>query len=155
MYLNQDMREFELYGTVAAVVSLCDSINYLTSKEDLLAVFRLVNNYLDPGGIFIFDMNTVYKYRDIVGDTTIAENREDCSLIWENTYDKETGINQYDITIFNRVEFEEDEDGMPPLFERITETHLQRAYPEEEIVKLLDEAGMELVNFLMKQEWNL
>lgn len=145
LYLNQDMREFELYGTVAAVVSLCDSINYLTSKEDLLAVFRLVNNYLDPGGIFIFDMNTVYKYRDIVGDTTIAENREDCSLIWENTYDKETGINQYDITIFNRVEFEEDEDGMPPLFERITETHLQRAYPEEEIVKLLDEAGMEFV----------
>ena len=61
LYLLQDMREFELYGTVRAVVSVCDSINYITEEEDLLQVFRLVNNYLDPGGIFIFDMNTVYR----------------------------------------------------------------------------------------------
>ena len=57
LYLHQDMREFELFGTVAAVVSLCDSMNYITSEEDLLKVFRLVNNYLDPEGIFVFDFN--------------------------------------------------------------------------------------------------
>ena len=91
LYLLQDMREFELYGTVRAVVSVCDSINYITEEEDLLQVFRLVNNYLDPGGIFIFDMNTVYKYQELLGDITIAENREDCSFIWENTYRHETG----------------------------------------------------------------
>lgn len=69
------MREFELYGTVRAVVSICDSMNYITEKEDLLEVFRLVNNYLDPKGIFIFDLNTPYKYREILGEQTIAEDR--------------------------------------------------------------------------------
>ena len=62
LYLLQDMREFELYGTIRAVVSVCDSMNYIMSEEDLRQVFSLVNNYLDPGGIFIFDMNTRYKY---------------------------------------------------------------------------------------------
>ena len=61
LYLQQDMQEFELYGTVRAIVSVCDSLNYITEREELLQVFRLVNNYLDPQGIFIFDFNTVYK----------------------------------------------------------------------------------------------
>ena len=66
LYLMQDMREFELYGTVKAVVSVCDSVNYMTEPEDLKEVFRLVNNYLDPGGIFLFDFNTDYKYREVM-----------------------------------------------------------------------------------------
>ena len=57
LYLQQDMRSFELYGTVRAVVSVCDSMNYITEEQDLLQVFCLVNNYLDPGGIFLFDLN--------------------------------------------------------------------------------------------------
>ena len=84
LYLLQDMREFELYGTVRAVVSVCDSLNYITDPEDLVQVFRLVNNYLDPGGVFIFDFNTDYKYREILGDCTIAEDRGTCSFIWDN-----------------------------------------------------------------------
>ena len=82
LYLQQDMREFELYGTVRAIVSICDSMNYLEDYEDLVQVLRLANNYLDPKGIFIFDMNTVYKYREQLGEQTIAENREDSSFIW-------------------------------------------------------------------------
>ena len=74
LYLLQDMQDFELYGTVRAVISVCDSMNYLTDEEDLEYLFALVNNYLDPGGLFIFDMNTVHKYRDVIGDTTIAED---------------------------------------------------------------------------------
>lgn len=149
LYLNQDMREFELFGTVAAVVSLCDSMNYITSEEELLQVFRLVNNYLDPGGLFIFDMNTVYKYETLLGDRVIAENREDCSLIWENYYDKESHLNQYDITIYTKAEFEEEDDeedmAMPPLYERLEETHLQRAYDTETVIALLKKAGLEFV----------
>ena len=149
LYLNQDMREFELYGTVAAVVSLCDSMNYITSEEDLLSVFRLVNNYLDAGGYFIFDMNTVYKYETQLGDRVIAENRDDCSLIWENYYDAVSRINQYDITIYTKAEFEDElsadeidetgedveteENALPPLYERLEETHLQKAYPVEDV----------------------
>ena len=74
LYLCQDMREFELYGTVRAVVSICDCINYITDPADLAEVFSLVNNYLDPGGVFIFDLNTEYKYAQVMGDTTVGRN---------------------------------------------------------------------------------
>ena len=84
LYLLQDMREFELYGTVKAVISVCDSVNYITKKEELRKVFQLVNNYLDPEGVFIFDFNTEYKYRELIGETVIAEDREDVSFIWFN-----------------------------------------------------------------------
>ena len=67
LYLMQDMQEFELYGTVRAAVSVCDSLNYITDPEELKQVFCLVNNYLDPGGLFLFDINTVHKYRDVLG----------------------------------------------------------------------------------------
>ena len=93
LYLLQDMQDFELYGTVRAVISVCDSMNYLTDEEDLEYLFALVNNYLDPGGLFIFDMNTIHKYRDVIGDTTIAEDREDGSFIWENSYDSPAVFN--------------------------------------------------------------
>ena len=71
LYLHQDMRELDLYGTVRAVVSVCDTMNYLLEKEDLKKVFSLVNNYLDPGGLFIFDLNTIYKYEKILGNCVI------------------------------------------------------------------------------------
>ena len=137
LYLLQDMRELELYGTVAGAVCFCDSLNYLTEKEELTEVFRLVNNYLDPGAPFLFDFNTDYKYREILGESTIAENREDASFIWENYYDEESRINEYDLTLFLRGE-----DGR---FDRQQETHFQRAYSLEEIKECLSLAGMEFV----------
>lgn len=137
LYLLQDMRSFELYGTVRAVVSICDSMNYILEEDDLREVFRLVNNYLDPAGIFIFDLNTLYKYQVLLGETTISENREEGSFIWDNYYDEETGINEYDLTLFIR------EDG--ELYRKYEETHYQRAYELETIKRLLAEAGMEFV----------
>ncbi len=65
-----------------------------------MGVFRLVNNYLDPGGMFIFDLNTVYKYEKILGETTIAEDREDASFIWDNYYDQEDQVNEYDLVVY-------------------------------------------------------
>ncbi len=140
LYLMQDMRELELYSTVGTVISVCDSINYILQEEDLLMVFRNVNNYLYPGGLFIFDFNTVYKYEEVIGDTTIAENRQDCSFIWENYYHEEEEINEYDLTVFVR-----EENG---LFRKFTENHYQRGYRVEIICELLQEAGMELVEIL-------
>ena len=137
LYLLQDMQEFELYGTVRAVVSVCDSLNYITEEEELEHVFALVNNYLDPQGIFLFDMNTVYKYQTMIGNTTIAENRHEGSFIWENSYDEETGINTYELALFIPRE-----DG---LYEKDEEVHYQRAYPLEKIKELIGKAGMELL----------
>ena len=137
LYLLQDMREFELYGTVKAVVSICDSINYILEEDDLREVFSLVNNYLDPKGIFIFDMNTVYKYREQLGEQTIAENREESSFIWENYFDEGEMVNEYDLTLFIR-----DEDGR---YSKYEETHYQKAFEISEVLKAVKEAGMELV----------
>lgn len=105
LYLLQDMRGFELYGTVRAVVSVCDSVSYITEPDELEEVFRLVNNYLDPKGIFLFDFNTVHKYRDVIGDSTIAEDRGVCSFIWDNRYYEKEQINEYDLTLFIAEDF--------------------------------------------------
>lgn len=137
LYLLQDMRELELYSTVGTVVSVCDSVNYILEEEELYQVFSLVNNYLYPGGIFIFDFNTEYKYREVIGDTTIAENREDCSFIWENYYDPDTSLNEYDLTIFVQEEGER--------FRRFTETHFQRGYTVEQMKSMVERAGMTIL----------
>ena len=138
LYLLQDMREFELYGTVKAIVSICDSVNYITEDEDLVEVFRLVNNYLDPKGVFIFDFNTVYKYREILGDQTIAEDREDCSFIWDNYYYEDERINEYELSLFIREEDSE-------LYRKYQETHLQKAYDLETIQRLIKKSGLEYI----------
>ena len=138
LYLWQDMREFELYGTVKSIISICDSINYITEEEELVQVFRLVNNYLDPKGIFIFDFNTEYKYRDIVGDTVIAEDRDDVSFIWYNSYDDKTHLNDIDLSIFVR----EEED----IYRKFREEHIQRGYTLPEMKKLLAEGGLLFIN---------
>ena len=137
LYLLQDMREMELYGTVHAVVSICDSLNYITEEEDLLQVFRLVNNYLEPQGLFIFDLNTEYKYSEVMGDRNICENRENASFIWENYYYPVEKINEYDLTIYAEAD-----NG---LYERMEETHFQKAYSLDQIQSLLEKAGMEYV----------
>ena len=138
LYLLQDMREFELYGTVKAIVSICDSINYITEEEDLLEVFRLVNNYLDPKGIFIFDFNTVYKYSEVLGNQTIAEDRDECSFIWDNYYYEDEQINEYELSLFIK---ETDSD----LYRKYQETHFQKAYDLETIKGLIERSGLEYI----------
>lgn len=138
LYLQQDMREFELYGTVKAIVSVCDSVNYILEEEELEEVFRLVNNYLDPGGVFIFDFNTVYKYREILGDQTIAENREECSFIWDNYYYEEERINEYELSLFIG-------EGDSELYRKYQETHFQKAYDLETMKRLITQSGLEYI----------
>ncbi|MBR1674646.1 MAG: class I SAM-dependent methyltransferase [Eubacterium sp.] len=139
LYLCQDMREFELYGTVRAVVSLCDSVNYITDEEDLLTVFKLANNYLDPEGLFIFDFNTLHYYRDTVGESTIAEARDDISFIWDNYFDEETGLNELSLSLFLKEEASD-------LYRRHDELHIQRAYTLEKIKMLIEKAGLVFVD---------
>ena len=138
LYLLQDMREFELYGTVRAVVSVCDCVNYITDEKELEQVFRLVNNYLDPEGIFIFDFNTEYKYKEILGEQTIAEDREDCSFIWDNYYYEDESMNEYELTLFIK---ERDSN----LYRKYQEMHYQKAYTLDAMRELIEWSGLEFV----------
>lgn len=137
LYLLQDMREFELYGTVRGIYSACDCLNYILEEDELKEVFCLVNNYLDPGGIFVFDINTPYKYKSLLAENTFAETREEGSFIWENYFDEEEQINEYDLTLYIK-----EEDGR---FQRFEETHYQRCYELKTVKMLLEEAGLEFV----------
>ena len=156
LYLLQDMREFELYGTCAAIVSRCDAINYLADTDELVQVFKLVNNYLDPDGIFIFDCNTLYKYKNVLAENTIAENRSCGSFIWENSFDEEQRINEYDLTLYVRDDFDPeapyslntDENA---IFKRYEETHFQKAFTLEEIKKAAQQAGLKFLEALDAQ----
>ena len=136
LYLNQDMTEFELYGTVSFVISSLDCINYITDKRDLLKVFKLVNNYLDPGGLFVFDINTKYKLENVLGDNTFILENENSFCAWQNEYDKKRRICDFFLTFFTK-----DKDG----YSRFDEHHSERAYSIEEITALIEKSGMKLL----------
>lgn len=137
LFLNQDMREFELYGTVDAVLCLLDSLNYMSSIKDIRKVFRLVHNYLNPGGLFIFDLNSPYKLSNVLGNETFYELDDQTAWIWTNTYDPKKRSTTFDLTFFVK-----NEDG---LYERFEETHKERAFEREEIAGALEECGLTLL----------
>ena len=138
VYTLQDMRDFAVPSEVAAIVSVCDSMNYIIEEEELSEVFKCVKKALDENGVFVFDMKTQHFYRDILGENTIAENRENAAFIWDNYYYEEESINEYEMTIFV-----EEESG---LFKKYEETHVQRGYTIEEVKISLAESGLEIVN---------
>ena len=164
LYLNQDMREFELYGTVAAVYSICDSLNYIVEEEDMIRVFRLVNNYLDPAGVFVFDFTTPAEYRSPLRRHPILDEKEGITMIWENEYREEQRLNEHRITVFLPVEpeplYAEDcggmheirrrgtEDESEPLYVKWEEIHEQRGWTPEEIRRAAEAAGMRVEKFL-------
>lgn len=137
LYLLQDMQKLELGESVHAIYSACDCVNYILEEEELLEVFLRVCRYLEPQGVFLFDMNTPYKYRELLRDNTFAENREEGSFIWENYFDEEERLNEYDLTLFIP-------EGQG-LFRKFEETHCQRCYEIEQVRRLLGESGLELL----------
>lgn len=149
LLLQQDIRELDLYGSAAAMLCVCDGINYMDGTDSLYKVFCRVNIFLDYGGIFIFDLKTMYFYENVLGSRVIADNREDASLIWENEFHKETGINEYLVTIYSLCD---EENG---LFERYEELHRQKAYSIEKVKEVAEKAGLETVavyNAFTKEE---
>ncbi len=134
LYLNASMTDFELYGTVDFVISALDCINYITDKRELKKCFKLVNNYLNPKGLFIFDVNTPYKIENILGSNTFAEDKNGIFYSWQSYFDKKSKICEYDLTFFEK----QDEN-----FIRTDEKQFQRAYSMEEIEKLIIDSGLE------------
>ena len=138
IYSLQDMRDFAVPYPVAAVVCVCDSMNYIIEEEELIEVFQCVKEALDENGIFIFDMKTQHFFKDILGEQTIAENRDNAAFIWDNYYDEDESVNEYELAIFV-----EEENG---LYRKYEETHVQRGYTIEEVRKALHLAGLEIIN---------
>ena len=143
LFLCQDMREFELYGTVGAVVSSLDCMNYLTGKGDLEKCFSLVHNYLDPGGVFLFDVNTPYKFRHVYGNEAYVLESEEggrgayCG--WQNEYEEESRLCRFYLSVFT-----EEADGR---YSRTDEEQVERCYTREELTAALARAGFEEISF--------
>lgn len=138
LFLNQDMKGFELYGTVGAVVCCLDSINYLTGKDDLEKCFSCVHNYLDPDGIFIFDVNTPYKFENVYGDNSYILEDEGIYCGWQNSYNRKTGICDFDLTIF-----EKNADGT---YRRSDENQREKQYSLKKLKDTLQKCGFEFLS---------
>lgn len=136
LYLNQDMADFELYGTVDAIVCLMDSINYITNIRDVKRIFKLVQNYLNPGGLFIFDINSYYKLEKVLGNNVFYSMDDDISYIWQNQFDKRRKICEFDLAFFVK---ENDS------YKRYDEIHYERAFEVAQLKKLLNVCGLDCI----------
>lgn len=136
--LLQDMSDLTLNETYDGFFCVCDSLNYLLESEDILYTFQGIKNHLKKNGVFIFDLKTIYFYRDVLGDQVFCDHQEDCSYTWENNFFEEDNVNQYDLTIFVKQ-------ANTDLYEKYNEVHHQRGYTLEEIIDLLHIAGLEYV----------
>lgn len=139
LFLQQDMRSFELYGTVGAVLCCLDSLNYLTGDGELALCFSLVHNYLEPDGLFFFDVNTPHKFACVYGDEAyILEDEEGGTFCgWQNRYDPESGLCEFALSVFT-----ENKNGT---YTRRDEVQTERCYTMEQITASLQAAGMELL----------
>ncbi len=133
LWLMQDLRSFELYGTVEAVVSCLDTVNHLTTYHDLRKMLALVHNYLTPGGLFLFDLNSRRKFEAIYADNTYTYESEDAFCIWQNEYNPRTSLADFYVTVFSRTE-----DGT---YRRGDAYTRERMYPTERMLKELRCAG--------------
>ncbi len=136
---NMNMTSFKFSSTYDVAISICDSINYILDKEDLIKVFSNVYKHLNPGGIFIFDINSEYKIETVLGNNIFIEDREGVFYIWENRFDLKTKIGEYYLTFFTTI------DGIQ--YKRFDEIHMQRAYSVEEILTTLERVGFKNCEF--------
>ncbi|MCM1007350.1 MAG: class I SAM-dependent methyltransferase [Ruminococcus flavefaciens] len=136
-YLCQDMRKLDMFGTVDVIICALDSINHLANLNDVRKVFEGAAFFCEMNGLFIFDVNTLYKHRKILANNTFTYETDNVYCIWENTLNAET-----DEVRMNLEFFECEENG---LYSRSSESFSEKAYSEEAIEKLLEESGFEIL----------
>lgn len=136
LFLCQDMTRLDLYGTIDAAVCALDSINHLTDPRRVQRVFSKVSLFLNPGGIFVFDVNSPYKHRQVLGNNTFVYDEEKVFCVWQNALEEETD------TVTIRLDFfEKEEDGS---YRRSGEEFRERAYGDEDLRRMLDIAGFQV-----------
>ncbi len=137
VYSHQDMRDFALPYEAEAMVSIGDSMNYITNTDDLESVFSCVKNGLSENGVFIFDLKTIHFFRDVLSDNTYAENRDESAFIWDNSFDGETCNNIYNLAVFVL-----NDEGS---FDRYEENHCQHGFTREEVLLAARRAGLKSI----------
>jgi ubiquinone/menaquinone biosynthesis C-methylase UbiE len=138
-YLCQDMRELDMFGTMDITICTLDSLNHLPSLEDVQRVFARVSLFAMPGGLFLFDMNTIYKHHAILNGQTYVYDTDTVFCVWENHLREGTNIVDMQLTFF------EQEDGV---YYRSEEQIVENAYSVEEITAAIAQAGLDLVEIL-------
>lgn len=141
LLLCQDMTEFELYGTVDAVVCCLDSVNHLARRGEVEKCFSLVHNYLNPDGLFLFDVNTPYKFKTVYGNNDYILDDEDGRAVccWRNSFDEKNGVCDFDLTVFT-----ENADGT---YDRTDTVQRERCFSEKQLRTALAAAGFEVLGF--------
>ena len=132
LFLCQRAEELELYGTVDGAVCCLDSLNHITDFEDFKKSIANVSLFLEPQRLFIFDVNTPYKHKFVLGDNTFKIKRKGVTCIWENKFLENQNMVETNLTFYNK--------------ENATkQTIIERAYSEEEIKEALAEADLEIL----------
>lgn len=145
-FLQQDMRHLQLPGAFDTIFCLCDSLNYLVEVEDLRACLAGVSRLLAPGGRFVFDLNTEYKLATVYGNNTYAEDRGEFAYIWENSYDPRQKTCEMYLSFFiQKLENKAGGAAAPCLYEKVIESHVQRAFEPDLIAKLCQASGLEVI----------
>ncbi|MGG3557318.1 methyltransferase domain-containing protein [Peribacillus frigoritolerans] len=142
---QQNMAEIEGLGQFDCVTIFCDSLNYLRDEEDIVKTFSRVHEHLKDGGLFMFDIHSLYKMEEIFSDHTFAVNGEEVSYIWDCFPGEEPYSVEHDLSFFVR----DDESG---LYDRFDELHYQRTYPVEQYKKWLEQAGFTVSEILADLE---
>jgi ubiquinone/menaquinone biosynthesis C-methylase UbiE len=137
LFLKQNMTSFDLYGTVDAIVCSLDGINHLLKKEDVLKCFKRASLFLNDGGLFIFDMNTVEKFKTLYGNNSYIFEDENVFCGWQNAYNDKTKQNTFHFSFFY------EEDGV---YSRMDDTCKEKAYETREITELLEQANFKLLS---------
>lgn len=138
LFLLQNLTEFELYGTVKGALCTLDSLNYLTSAGELEKCFSLMHNYIEPGGLFFFDMNTPRKFEQVYGDNAYILEDDGIFCGWQNDYNPRTHLCTFTLTFF-----EEQKDGR---WKRSEEVQTERCYSPKWVKTLLKQVGFELIS---------
>jgi SAM-dependent methyltransferase len=147
LFLCQDMRDFELYGTVDATVCTLDSINYLTKLSDVQRCFKLVHNYLIPDGVFVFDINTPYRFEKVYGKNDYILESDGTLLAWQNDYSEKSRLCRFYLSIF-----EENKNGT---YDRYDEVQTEKCYSKKQITSLLKKCGFELISIYGSLDKNI
>lgn len=137
LFLNQSMQQLDLYGTVDAAVCALDSINHITDREELVKGFEKISLFLHPEGVFVFDVNTIFKHEHILANETFVYECEDVYCVWQNEYQSDTRCVDIYLDFFIECK-----DGR---YERQEESFSERAYSDAELREMLKAVGLQVV----------